>query len=81
MRVAYVASVGVLILLTLINGKGKHIPFGAIATTTDNNMQGAIVGEPGLIYLSGMGNNDYLIFKGANLNQYSDIYGYCQKTR
>ncbi|WP_415343676.1 fimbria/pilus outer membrane usher protein [Enterobacter hormaechei] len=73
-RADYVANVGLRMLLTLTNVKGEYIPFGATVTTNDNLKQGAIVGDQGQVYLTGMKNEINLTVKwGANSGQQCNV--------
>ncbi|MNE78002.1 Outer membrane usher protein FimD precursor [compost metagenome] len=55
MRATFSAKVGARVLMTLTQGNGKPVPFGATVSEADQNAaQGSIVGDAGQVYLSGL---------------------------
>ncbi|CAI0799045.1 Outer membrane usher protein fimD precursor [Serratia quinivorans] len=54
-RATFSAKVGARVLMTLTQGNGKPVPFGATVSEADQNAaQGSIVGDAGQVYLSGL---------------------------
>jgi len=65
-RAEYIANVGQRILLTLARTNGQPVPFGAIVTIDDTDVQGSIVGDNGQVYLTGMRENNQLAVRWGN---------------
>ncbi|CAI2007836.1 TPA: fimbria/pilus outer membrane usher protein [Serratia fonticola] len=53
-RANFTAKVGKRVLITLIRADGQPVPFGAIASSSENGASTGIVDESGQVYLSGM---------------------------
>ncbi|MEP8883939.1 fimbria/pilus outer membrane usher protein [Enterobacter kobei] len=69
-RADYVASVGMRALLTLKQTNGEPVPFGAIVSSAGNSEQGAIVGDQGQVYLTGLqGSADLSVKWGDETSQ------------
>ena len=63
-RAQYQTSVGYRVLMTLLRPGGRTIPFGAIATGSGS--QGAIIGDAGQVYLTGLDAQGQLLVKWGN---------------
>lgn len=68
-RANYLASVGVRMLMTLTQRNGQFVPFGAIASIEDAEHSGFIVGDNGLVYLTGLDPKVSLIVKWGNQSE------------
>ncbi|HAT1622034.1 TPA: fimbrial biogenesis outer membrane usher protein [Raoultella planticola] len=65
-RVNFLASVGVRMLMTLTQRNGQFVPFGAIANIEGAENSGFIVGDNGQVYLTGLNPQVNLIVKWGN---------------
>lgn len=71
-KVQFDAKKGYRLLLTLQH-QGRPLPFGAIATDKQNHLSG-IVGDDGLLYLSGVPDSGKLEIRwGHNASQYCQV--------
>lgn len=65
-RADYIANVGMRALITLTQANGQFVPFGAIVSNGDNKWHGAIVGDQGQVYLTGLDNLTRMMVKWGN---------------
>uniref|UniRef100_S0DE64 Putative fimbrial usher protein n=1 Tax=termite gut metagenome TaxID=433724 RepID=S0DE64_9ZZZZ len=73
-RADYVASVGMRVLMTLIQANGQPVPFGAMVSLSDN--KSFIVGDGGQVYLTGLNETGQLQAKwgAASIQQCNANY-------